>query len=463
MPTKTNSKTTTKMSQKYSTKPTEVDSKLVIAENPEDVLKILDTYGVAVIALTCNKKELDKALKATKFYNTANAIFTDEFKVAEPTLDEKQNPATYKKRKAGDDAQGMLHQYGTPMHHLLQDNSRLRETMQELYGTDIKYLPNRLRKCTRFKNEPKSLHIEAHELFKVDEAGNITLIPGEIATIVGLTGIRRFGFWDMKDANLKPIKEYHEKHGSEFTLINPDYMHQHYPGRRRMINIDCTKNPHLIMWRESNPHEISHSPSLSLFLSPTKKFNQTPIKKVLSYQPLEYLGLTYHESDLLGLCYNMGGYEWPSGKKLYQFCHQRAYKHFLPKIREDYKNSAGKFQMRLIKTGKVNQHSKAYQAKLKKLGIVLPKVAFAKTTPNFVVDITKIPIKILRDYGFIPTSNAKTDEEIAAEALLELLNPTKDIRSARHGPKLKYEKNMNKYKKNKKIPKSNPTSAGHLH
>ena len=116
--------------------------------------------------------------------------------------------------------------------------------------------------------------------------------------------------------------------------------------------------------------------------------------------------------------------------------------------------------MRLIKTGKVNQHTKAYQAKLKKLGIVLPKVAFAKTTPNFVVDIANLPIKILRDYGFIPTSKAKTDEEIGAEALLELQNPTKEIRSARHGPTLKYEKNMHK---NKKIPKSNPTSAGHLH
>ena len=221
MPAKTNSRTT-KMSQKTSTNPIEVEPRLVIAQQPEDVLKILDTYGVAVIALTCNKKELAAALKATRFYNTANAIFKDDFKVDEPTLEEKQNPGSYKKRKAGDDAQGMLHQYGTPMHHLLQDNSRLRKTMQQLYGDDIKYLPNRLRKCTRFKNEPKSLHIEAHELFKVDEAGNITLIPGEIATIVGLTGIRRFGFWDMKDANLKPLKEYHEKHGSEFTLIDPD-------------------------------------------------------------------------------------------------------------------------------------------------------------------------------------------------------------------------------------------------
>ena len=92
--------------------------------------------------------------------------------------------------------------------------------MQELYGPDIKYLPNRLRKCTRFKNEDKSLHIEAHELFKVDKEGNISLIPGEIACVVGLTGIRRFGFWYMNNANLKPLKEYHEKHGSEFTLIN---------------------------------------------------------------------------------------------------------------------------------------------------------------------------------------------------------------------------------------------------
>ena len=62
----------------------------------------------------------------------------------------------------------------------------------------------------------------------------------------------------------------------------------------------------------------------------------------------------------------------------------------------------GKFQMRLIKTGKVEQHTAEYKAKLKELGIVLPKVAFEKETPNFVVDITKLPEKILRDYGFIP-------------------------------------------------------------
>ena len=101
-----------------------------------------------------------------------------------------------------------------------------------------------------------------------------------------------------------------------------------------------------------------------------------------SYQPVEFLGLTYHESNLLAMCYNMGGYEWPSGKKLYQYCHQRAYNHFIPRTKEDYKVN-GKMMMRLIKTGKVDQHTPAYQAKLKEMGIVLPAIAFHKDTPNF--------------------------------------------------------------------------------
>lgn len=384
--------------------PIEVPTNQVLCNSPNDILKKLDTYGVAVIALQCDNKQLFKAIKDTKFYNTANAIFKDEFKVPEPTMEEKINLKKYSKRKAGDDAQGMLHQYGTHIHTLIQSNPTFRNTMKTLYGDDLKYLPNRLRKCTKFKNEPKSLHIEAHELFKVED-GTIKLIPGEIATIVGLTGTRRFGFWDMKDADLKPLKEFHEKHGSEFTLIDPNYMHQHYPNRRRMINIDCTKQPHLIMWRESNPHEISHSPSLSIFLSPVRLFNNTKIKKVTSYQPVEYLGLTYHQSDLLGLCYNMGGFEWPSGKKCYQFCHHRAYKHFIPKIKPYYTDGSGKFKMKLVKNGTIDQHTPEYQAKLRELGIVLPKVAFYPTTPNFVVDITKLPIIILKDYGFIPTIN----------------------------------------------------------
>ena len=99
---------TTKQSKKTkmkTTDPRDLDPKLVTAQHPNQVLKILDTYGIAVIPLPCDKKELDNALKDPMFYNTANAIFKDEHKVDEPSMAEKQNPATYKKRKAGDDAQ----------------------------------------------------------------------------------------------------------------------------------------------------------------------------------------------------------------------------------------------------------------------------------------------------------------------------------------------------------------------
>lgn len=396
-----NTKTSNNMNSR---EPINVATKEVLAKTPEEVQGILAKHGVAVIALPVDKKEMDKALKETKFYNTANSIFKDEFKVDEPTAEELLNPAKYKKRKAGDDAQGMIHQYGTPLHTLIQMNPTLRATMNAIYGRDINYLPNRLRISRKFKNNDKTLHIEAHELFRTNKEGEIELIPGEVAMTIALRGTRRFGFWDLNGADLKPLKDYYEKHGSEFTLIDPDYMHQHYPGRRRMVNVDCSETPHIIMWQESNPHEIAGSPSLSIFISPVKGFNNTKISKVTTYQPIEYLGLTYHESDLLGLCYNMGGYEWPSGKKLYQYVHHRAWFHYKDKTRDEYKIN-GKFRQRLIKTGKIDQHTAEYQAKLKEMKIELPKIAFHKDTPNFVVDITKLPITILKDYGFIKSDN----------------------------------------------------------
>ena len=405
----TTSNTTITSKKMTSRDPINVPTEKVLAKSPDQVKEILKRYGVAVIALPVDKKEMDKALKETKFYNTANAMFKDEFKVAEPTAEELTNPAKYKRRKAGDDAQGMIHQYGTPLHTLIQMNPTLRATMSAIYGRDINYLPNRLRISRKFKNNDKTLHIEAHELFRTNKEGEIELIPGEVAMTIALRGTRRFGFWDLNGADLKPIKDYHEEHGSEFTQIDPDYMHEHYPGRRRMVNVDCSETPHIIMWQESNPHEIAGSPSLSIFVSPVRGFNNTKITKVTTYQPIEYLGLTYHESDLLGLCYNMGGYEWPSGKKLYQYVHHRAWNHYREKTKDEYKVN-GKFRQRLILTGEVDQHTTEYQAKLKEMNIVLPEKAFHRSMPNFVVDITKLPITILKDYGFI-----KPTKEVALE------------------------------------------------
>lgn len=401
--------------------PIEIPAANIIVNDVNEASLILKKYGVAVIPIPIDKNEMEMAFKETKFYNTANDMFIEEHKVEEPSLFEFNTPSKYKNRKAGDNAQGMIHQYGTPLHTLLQTNTTVRNTMKSLYGGDIKYLPNRLRVCRKFKNNCNTLHIEAHELFE-EVDGELRLIPGEIASLVGLTGVRRFVFWDLNDIDLKPLKEYHDKHGSEFTLIDPDYMHKHYPNRRRMVNIDCRNTPHMIIWQESNPHEIASSPSISLYISPVKKFNNTKITKVTSYQPLEYLGLTYHESDMLGLCYNMGGFEWPSGKKLYQFAHHRAYNHYMPKIDKYYKRLHGKFQQKLVRNGKVDQHTPEYKAKLKDMKILLPEIAFDKDTPNFVVDITKIPINILQDYGFV--TRELTDEDIAAEALLKLNNNT---------------------------------------
>ena len=394
--------------------PTDVDPSLVIVKDVGQISLTLQKYGVAVVPIPVVKEEMEKAFKETMFYSTANSIFTEEHQVDEPTLDEFYNPASFKKRKAGDDTQGMIHQYGTPLHTLIQSNPVVRSIMKTLYGDEIHYLPNRLRVSRKFKNNDNSLHIEAHELFK-EVDGEIQLIPGHVATLVGLTGIRRFVFWDMNEADLKPLKDYHDKYGSEFTSIKPEYMHTHFPGRRRMVNIDCNDTPHMILWQESNPHEIASSPSISLYISPVSNFNNTIISNVTSYQPDEFIGLSYHQSNLLALCYNMGGFEWPSGKKLYQFCHHRAYKHFIPKIKNHF-TVKNKFKQKLPNNGFINQHSHTYKMKLNSRGIVLPDIAFNSNTPPFYNDISSLPDFILKDYGFIHTLNYKNNIDITKQS-----------------------------------------------
>jgi hypothetical protein len=399
--------------------PTELNITEVTAKDVTEMRKVLDTYGVAVLPLQVTKGQRDEALNNTPFYNTANAIFTDDFKVPEPTLDEKLHPEKMKLRKVPESKSGMIQQYFTPIHWLIQSDPILRSALNELYheitGTQaegrMKFMINRLRVSQKYKFDDYSLHIEGKDLFEVGEDSKgietITLKDGEIASIVGLTGHRRFAFWDMNGADLKPLYLYYLKNQREFTKIPPHFMHKHYAGRRRMITVDCTETPHLIVWKETAPHEIACSPSSSLFVSPISKYESKKITKVCTYQPEEYLGLTYHESNLLGALYNQGGFEWPSGKKLYQFCHQRAYKHWLPKVEDRYKKDRteqGKdatFQMRLISGGTIDQHTKEYQDRLKARGIVLPAIAFDKDTPKFVIDILNVPDIILRDHGYI--------------------------------------------------------------
>jgi hypothetical protein len=390
--------------------PTELSSNTIVVNNIHDkglLLNTLDQYGVAIVPLNnITTQERNEILEKTQFYKTANNIFKKEYQVEEPTMDEKLNPYNYKKRCAGDDNAGFIHEYSTPLHHMVQSNSMVRTTLSNLYDMnehDMKFAPNRIRICRKFKNVANSLHIEGHDIFRLNTTTNKhEIIPGEIATIVGISGIRRFVFWDMNDCDLKPLHDYWCDYGSKnFTLIDPKFMNTHYSGRRRMVNIDCRETPHLIVWRETTPHEIAHSPSVSVFISPIEAYNTKKVKYTTSYQPSIYKGLTYHETDLLGFCYRMGGFEWPSGKKLYQFCHSRAYTFYIDKVRDEYKTKTGKFRMKMVDCGKVDQHSDEYKAKLKERNIIIPEIAFHPNTPKFVQDPLELSDRILRDYGFI--------------------------------------------------------------
>ena len=400
-------------------KPTEIEKKLVEANTLDEIKPLLSTYGVAIIALSdITTSERDKAVDTTKFYQNANSIFKD-FQITEPSLSEKLMTDKYKQQKAPDAASGMIHQYFTPIHHMLHNSPTLRAVFDNLTGGSTIYAPNRLRICNRFKFDDKSLHIEGKNIFKVEE-GEIKLMPGDIACIAGIAGQRRFVFWDMNGADLKPIYDLWAKNGCKnWTKPDPIWMQQHYGGRRRMVTVDCTKNPYLILWSESTPHEIALSPSLSAFISPIEKFDKTTItlSSMNSYHPPEYEGITRHESNLLGCCYNMPGYAWPSGKKAYAFCHTRAYNFYMDRVCERYTKINGKgrrtFQQALLANGEIDQHTEEYQAALKARGIQLPKIAFAMSTPNFIVDLLTLPDQTLKNYGFIPTETVKTDAKIA--------------------------------------------------
>ena len=252
-------------------KPTEVSLNLVEAKSPDEIQTLLNTYGVAIIALDdISTKDRNTAVAATKFYQNANVIFKGH-KVKEPSLPEKLLITKFKQQKAPDGASGMVHQYFTPIHHLLHSSNTLMQVFDTLTGGPTIYAPNRLRVCNRFKFDDNSLHIEGKNIFEVKDS-KIKLLPGDIACIAGIAGQRRFVFWDMNGANLKPIYDYWVKNGSKhWTKPDPIWMQQHYAGRRRMVTVDCSKKPYLILWSESTPHEIALSPSLSAFISPVEK------------------------------------------------------------------------------------------------------------------------------------------------------------------------------------------------
>ena len=239
-------------------KPTEIDFTIVEAKNPNDINNLLKTYGVAVIALNdISNESRNDAVNTTKFYQNANTIFKTNL-IEEPSLSQKLMKTKFKQPKAPDAASGMVHQYFTPIHNMLHSSNTLMEVFDTLNNGSTIYAPNRLRVCNRFKLDDNSLHIEGKNIFEVTD-NNIKLLPGDIACIAGIAGQRRFVFWDMKNADLKPIYDLWEEHGSKnWTKPNPNWMQEHYGGRRRMITVDCSERPYLILWSESTPHEIAN-------------------------------------------------------------------------------------------------------------------------------------------------------------------------------------------------------------
>lgn len=376
-----------------------INSNLITTSNYQEINTILDNYGVVAYKLSdISTQEKINCIDKTNFYNTANNLLKTNFKVLEPTLSEKLNPYIFKKRNVPDAASGFIHQYFTPIHHLIHNSIDFRSCMNCLYNDNVKYLPNRLRITSKTKYDKNSLHIEGIDIFRNNNE-QISIIPGEIAMIVGITGIRKFVFWDIKNKDLKPLYDYYTSKGSkEFTKIDFAWMSDNYPNCRKEVDIECNDSPVLIMWRETTPHEIASSPSLSLFISPTTSFNHTK-PKITTLQPLEYQNLTVHQSNLIGMCYNLPGILWPSGKKTYMFCHQRSIGFWLLKIKDDFKNN-NKMRLKLI-SGSINQHSNEYKQKLIEKNIYLPDIIFSTNFPKIVIDITELPDNILKDYGFI--------------------------------------------------------------
>ena len=372
-----------------------LDPKKVICTELETIDNTLDTYGVVAYKLNIENEDKIKALEKTKFYNTVNCVLKEP--VLEPSIDEKLNPSTFKLRKVPDSHSGFIGQYFTPIHHLVHENNNFQNCMNYLYNNEVKYLPNRLRISNKYKYDKDSLHIEGEDIFN-NNNGIISFKRGELSIIVGISGIREFIFWDLSNKDLNPLHDYWKKKGSKnFTKIDPGWMNTNYLGCRVKLTIDCTNDCYLIIWRENIPHEIACSPALSIFISPTKCFDNKKTKSN-TLQPNELNNLTSHESNLIGMCYQQSGLFWPSGKKTYMFCHQRSITHWLPKIKDYYKQNE-KMRMRIITNGTVNHNNQSYKNKLAERNIVLPELIFSM--PKLLIDISILSDRILSDYGFI--------------------------------------------------------------
>ena len=176
--------------------PVAIPTSTLLVDDLSNLVKTLDTYGVAVIPLKkISTGHRNRLLLRTKFYANANQILKPEHQIKELTLKEKCHPETIKPRKAPDSSQSWINQYGTPLHHLIEQDQDFRTAMEVIEGKPVtKYMQNRIRLgAKKFSVDAKTLHFDGHPFEEPGEDGQVSFTKNPLtATIIGLTGTRRF-------------------------------------------------------------------------------------------------------------------------------------------------------------------------------------------------------------------------------------------------------------------------------
>ena len=104
---------------------TEIPASQLLTEDINNIIPYLDKYGVCVVPLkNISTGTRNRYLLRTNFYQNANQILKEKYKIKELTLDEKIHPEKIVPRKAPDSSQGWINQYGMPIHHLIEQDQK---------------------------------------------------------------------------------------------------------------------------------------------------------------------------------------------------------------------------------------------------------------------------------------------------------------------------------------------------
>ena len=202
--------------------PVAIPTSTLLVDDLSNLVKTLDTYGVAVIPLKkISTGHRNRLLMRTKFYANAHQILKPEYQIKELTLKEKCHPETIKPRKAPTPRK-LDRPIRQPLHHLIEQDQDFRDAMEVIEGKPVtKYMQNRMRLGTKkFGVDATSLHFDGHPFEAPDETGQVSFTKNPLtATIIGLTGTRRFCWWDIKGKNLKPIYDHWVKRARKHLLI----------------------------------------------------------------------------------------------------------------------------------------------------------------------------------------------------------------------------------------------------